>query len=74
MVTKGRIASDVAVFLQERLTSIFESGPQRTLQILQSDGQTLKSYEAPAGWSVIDFAVHPSGDVSAVLTNTTPTV
>jgi hypothetical protein len=28
----------------------------------------VQSYTAPAGWSLVDFAVHPSGDISAVLT------
>lgn len=67
-VTKARAADGVVAFLQERLTSIFEAGPQRTLEILQSDGHSLRSYVAPAGWSIVDFAIHPSGDVSAVLT------
>jgi hypothetical protein len=56
------------VLLEERLTSIFEDGPQRTLAILQSDGHAAQPYMPPAGWSVVDFAVHPSGDISAILT------
>ena len=67
-VTKVRTAGGVVAFLQERLTSIFEAGPQRTLAILQADGHTVRSYNAPAGWSIADFAVHPGGDVSVVLT------
>jgi hypothetical protein len=67
-VIKARTAGNVVALLEERLTSIFEQGPQRTLSILQTDGRTLHSYASPAGWSVIDFAVHPSGDISAVLT------
>src|SRR5436309_155360 len=62
-VTKARAAGGTVAFLQEHLTSIFEVGPLRTLEILQSDGQTVRSYVAPAGWSIVDFAVHPSGDV-----------
>ena len=57
--------------LEERLASIFEIGPQRTLAILQSDGRTVRPYMPPAGWSVVDFAVHPSGDISAILTTAT---
>jgi hypothetical protein len=68
VVTKVRTAGTVVALLEERLTSIFEDGPQRTLAILQSDGHTLHPYIPPAGWSVVDFVVHPSGDVSAVLT------
>ena len=67
-VTKMRTAGSEVVLLEERLTSIFEDGPQRTLAILQSDGHTVHTYMPPPGWSVIDFAVHPSGDISAVLT------
>ena len=67
-VTKVRTADNAIVLLEERLTSIFEDGPQRTLAILQSDGQPIQSYIPPAGWSLVDFAVHPSGDISAILT------
>ena len=67
-VTKVRTAGSEVVLLEERLTSIFEDGPQRTLAILQGDGHTVQPYTQPPGWSVDDFAVHPSGDISAILT------
>ena len=67
-VTKVRTSGNEVVLLEERLTSIFEDGPQRTLAILQSDGHTVQPYTPPPGWSVVDFAVHPSGDISAILT------
>ena len=67
-VTKVRTAGSEVVLLEERLTSIFEDGPQRTLGILQSDGHTVHTYMPPTGWSLVDFAVHPSGDISAILT------
>jgi hypothetical protein len=67
-VTKVRTAENMVVFLEERLNSIFEDGPQRTLAILQSDGHTVLPYTPPPGWSLVDFAVHPSGDVSIALT------
>jgi hypothetical protein len=67
-VTKVRTAGNEFVLLEERLTSIFEDGPQRTLAILQSDGHTVKPYLPPPGWSVVDFAVHPSRDISVILT------
>jgi hypothetical protein len=70
-VTKVRTAGSEVVLLEERLNSIFEDGPQRTLAILQSDGHTVQSYVTPTGWSVVDFALHPSGDISAILTTTT---
>jgi hypothetical protein len=67
-VTKVRTAGDQVVLLEERLHTIFEDGPQRSLNILQSEGQTVRPYTPPAGWSVVDFAVHPSGDISVILT------
>jgi hypothetical protein len=70
-VIKARTAGHEVVLLEERLTSIFEDGPQRTLSMLQSDGHTVQPYMPPAGWSVVDFAVHPSGDVSVALTTAT---
>lgn len=69
-VTKARTDGNSVVLLEERLTSLFEDGPQRTLAILQGDGHTVQTYTSPAGWSVVDFAVHPSGDISAILTTT----
>ena len=70
-ITKVRTAGNEVVVLEERLHSIFEDGPQRTLAILQSDGRTVQPYMPPPGWSVVDFAVHPSGDISAILTTAT---
>jgi hypothetical protein len=70
-LTKVRTAGNEVVVLEERLTSIFENGPQRTLAILQSDDRTVHPYMPPPEWSVVDFAVHPSGDISAILTTAT---
>src|SRR6266481_2357791 len=62
-ITKVRTTGNEVVVLEERLTSIFEDGPQRTLSIVQSDGHTVQPYTPPSGWSVDDFAVHPSGSI-----------
>jgi len=70
-LTKARTAGNEVVVLEERLHSIFETGPQRTLAILQSDGRTALPYTPPPGWSVVDFAVHPSGEISTILTTAT---
>ncbi len=70
-VTKARAGKHQVVFLQEHLVSIFEQGPQRTLEILDVMGTAPHEYAAPAGWSVVDFAVHPSGKITAVLTTLT---
>jgi hypothetical protein len=67
-VTKVGIAGGTVALLTERLNSIFEDGPMRSLSLLEADGHTTRSYTAPDGWTVVDSAVHPSGDVSAVLT------
>ena len=70
-VTKVRTSGAEVVLLEERLHSIFEDGPNRTLAILKSDGRSVEPYAMPAGWSIVDFAVHPSGEISAVLTTAT---
>jgi len=67
-VTKVRTTGSDVVLLEERLTSILEDGPQRTLAMLDSDGHTIQPYTPPQGWSLVDFAVHPSGNISAILT------
>jgi hypothetical protein len=67
-VAKVRTTGNEVVLLEERLTSLFESGPQRTLSILQTDRVGTRVYTSPSGWSVVDFVVHPSGDISAILT------
>jgi len=48
-VTKVRSVGNQVVLLEERLTSIFEDGPQRTLGTLQSDGRTVRYYTPPTG-------------------------
>jgi hypothetical protein len=70
-VSKVRTAGNQVVVLEERLNSIFEDGPERTLGMVQSDGRAVRPYMAPAGWSVVDFAVHPSGNISVILTTAT---
>src|SRR6201995_2707145 len=67
-VTKVRTSGNEVVVLEEQLNSIFEDGPHRTLSIFQSDVHTLQTYMQPPGWSVVDFALHPSGDISVILT------
>ena len=67
-VTKVRAAGRDVVFLEEQLTSIFEDGPRRSLVFVGGNGELEQPYTAPAGWSIVDFAVHPSGDLSVVLT------
>lgn len=70
-VTKVRTNRGQIVFLEERLHSIFDDGPQRTLAIVGSDGRVVEPFAPSAGWSLTDFALHPSGDISLALTTFT---
>jgi hypothetical protein len=70
-VIKARAAGGVVALLEERLNSIFETGPDRILAVVGADGHGTRIYTPPAGWAIADFAVHPSGDVSLVLTTAT---
>jgi len=67
-VTKVRAAGKQVAFLEEQLHSIFEEGPRRSLQLVSGSGDPLQPYTVPAGWSLIDFTLHPSGDLTVVLT------
>ncbi len=67
-VTKVRAAGNDVAFLGEELNSIFEDGPRRSLLLVKGSGEPLHPYATPAGWSLADFAMHPSGDLSLVLT------
>src|SRR4051812_20858110 len=57
-VVKARTAGDHVVFLEERLRSLLEDGPDRTVAILQNDGHSVQTYTPPNGWSLVDFALH----------------
>jgi hypothetical protein len=67
-VTKARAVGNEVAFLEEQLTSIFEDGPRRSLALVSGGGEPVRPYTTPAGWSLVDFALHPSGDLSVVLT------
>jgi hypothetical protein len=61
-VTKVRAVGSEIVFLEEQLTCIFEDGPRRSLALVQGNGEPLQPYTSPVGWSLVDFAMHPSGE------------
>jgi hypothetical protein len=63
-VIKARAVGAAWVVLQEKLHRIFDgyNAPERSL--LFSAGTR---YMPPAGWHLIDFDIHPTGQVSAVL-------
>lgn len=56
------------VALDEQLVSLAEAGPRRTLVLTPADGSALRRVDAPEGWSLVDFTLHPSGDITVVLT------
>ncbi len=70
-VTKARAAGNVVAFLQERLVSIHDAGlrPQRTLRVVNDAGESSQPYAPPSGWSLVDLAVHPSRELTLLLTN-----
>jgi hypothetical protein len=53
--------------MEQRLTSLTERGPARNLEMLDEAGHVVGRFDPPAGWSLVDFAVHPAGDASVVL-------
>src|SRR5947207_8048683 len=66
-VIKVRSGADGVALLEEKLASLAESGPQRRITLLDSRGALRGRYSAPPGLSVIDFAQHPSGEISVAL-------
>lgn len=68
-VAKLRSTPTGWVAMYETLTARPVAGPvrpQRRLAWQHDDGSALASYTPDSGWSLIDIAVHPSGEVSAV--------
>jgi len=66
-MVKVRTSAQGVTLMAERLTSLSESGPERSIILLGNDGAVSGRYSAPSGWALIDFAQHPSGEISAVL-------
>ena len=66
-VVKVRSGARVVTLMTERLTSLSAPGPERSITLLDHGGTVSGRYTAPSGWALIDFAQHPSGELSAVL-------
>ena len=66
-VVKVRAGTDGVAVLEEKLTSLRESGPERQLTVLDNDGSVRGRYVATPGSSLVDFALHPSGQITVVL-------
>jgi hypothetical protein len=66
-ILKVRSGSQGIVALGEKPQAIDDASPRaRRLLLLRADVQA-GQYVPPVGWSLLDFAVHPSGEISAVL-------
>jgi hypothetical protein len=58
------------VALTERLRPLEDmTAPDRQLLTAPDGTRSATAIDAPAGWSLIDFALHPSGEVTLVLAN-----
>lgn len=70
-VLKLRSQGQTWVALAEKARSPeIPTQPQRRLLISQAGGrQQGLAYQPPVGWSLLDFAQHPSGEISLVLGN-----
>jgi hypothetical protein len=53
--------------MEERLHALTDPGPERKLVLLDDSGAQAGQYAAPAGWALIDFARHASGETTVVL-------
>lgn len=66
-VIKVRSSPDGVTILEEKPTSLIETGPQRRITLLDPAGAERGRYSAPIGSSIIDFAQHPSGEITVAL-------
>lgn len=66
-VIKVRAGAGAIAALEQRLTALTQAGPDRSLAFYDAHGGLTGRYAAPAGFSVIDFALHPSGQASVAL-------
>ena len=66
-VVKARASVDGVTLLEEKPTSLLETGPQRRITMLGPDGAVRARYSPPQGFSLIDFAQHAQGEVSVAL-------
>ncbi len=66
-VIKVQNGAQGVTLMSEKVTSLLESGPERSITLLDNSGAASGRYSAPSGWALIDFTQHPSGEISAVL-------
>ena len=72
-VVKVRIASTSGTtVMEERLQPLLHTGgPDRALEIFDSNGAVSGRYSPPAGFSLIDFAQHSTGEITVALATAT---
>ena len=66
-VVKVRSGPQGIVALGEKPQSINDAAPRARRLLLLGTGAQTGQYVPPAGWSLLDFAIHPSGEISAIL-------
>jgi hypothetical protein len=67
-VIKFRSVGDEWAALTERLRALEDlTAPDRQLLTATLHTRAMTTIEAPQGWSLIDFAMHPSGEITLVL-------
>lgn len=69
-VVKLRTSAGAWVAMTERLKPLADFvQPDRSLLVADSGTIPTRTYTPPTGWSLADFAVHASGEMTAVLAN-----
>src|SRR5262245_61446766 len=66
-VIKVRAGAQGVTVMEERLTSLTEPGPDGGMPVLDKRRAVSGRCSAPSGWAIIDFAQHPSGEISVGL-------
>jgi len=67
-VTKVQTGTSGIAVMEEKLRALTNPGPERQLVFLDGTGMQLAQYTPPAGWSLVDFARHASGETTVALT------
>lgn len=71
-VVKVRTTAGAWVAMTERLKPLADVvQPERSLLVADGGAVPARAYTPPPGWSLADFTVHPSGDMTAVLAGDT---
>src|SRR5258705_6153351 len=66
-VIRARPGAEGVTLLEDRPVSLRETGPQRRITLLDAAGTVRARYSPPQGFFLIDFAQHPSGEITVAL-------